>query len=99
MLTCTKTINNKEIDVTDYQAMFVKNIKEKYGELAEQKLRQTVAKLRESLTDPYTGGMSDVSVTGMPASQPQDMRSDPNAEFEKTSLLAKRKKLNRNKKR
>lgn len=71
---------------------------EKYGPLAEQKLRETADRLRESLTDPYSGGMSDVSVTGMPASQPQDMRPDPNAEREKTSLFGKRKQLNKNRK-
>lgn len=73
---------------------------EKYGPLAEQKLRQTADRLRESLTDPYSGGMSDVSVTGR---SPDESRPDINAEFEKTSLFGKRrsqkkKQLNNNRK-
>lgn len=75
------------------RAMF----KKKYGELAEKKLRETAEKLKksfyESLIDPYTGGMSDISVTGR---SPDDRMLDPYAEVEKTSLFRsqKSKKLN-----
>ena len=66
-----------------------RRFKEKYGPLAEKKLKETAARLRESLIDPYTGGMSDVSVTGR---SPDDRRPDVGAEYEKTSLFGQRKK-------
>jgi predicted ABC-type ATPase len=74
-----------------------RRFKEKYGKLAEQKIRETAERLMkaESLTDPYTGGMSDVAVTGGPA---DNVRPDINAEYEKTSLFKKRKQLNNRRK-
>jgi len=70
-----------------------RRFKAKYGKLAEQKIKETAERLMkaESLTDPYTGGMSDVAVTGSP---PDNVRPDINAEYEKTSLFKKRKQLN-----
>ena len=70
-----------------------KLFKEKYGKLAEQKMKETAEKLlrRESLTDPYSGSTSTVATTSGPI---DDQRPDPNAEFEKTSLFRKRKRLN-----
>lgn len=71
-----------------------RRFKDKYGALAEQKLKETAAKLRESLTDPYSGDVSNVTKTSGPL---DSMRPDVNAEFEKTSLFGKRKKqLNKN---
>jgi len=74
-----------------------RRFKAKYGKLAEQKIRETAERLMkaESLTDPYTGGMSDVAVTGGPA---DNVRPDINAEYEKTSLFKKRKQLNNRRK-
>jgi nicotinic acid mononucleotide adenylyltransferase len=65
-----------------------KRFKEKYGKLAEQKMKETVNKLRkESLVDPYMGSL------GMTpnASNIDDVRPDINAEFEKMTLFGKRK--------
>jgi hypothetical protein len=65
-----------------------KRFKEKYGKLAEQKMKETANKLKqESLVDPYMGSM------GMtPNSMNQDeVKPDINAEFEKISLFGKRK--------
>lgn len=74
-----------------------KRFKEKYGKLAEQKLRETAKKIRsESLIDPYTGSMG-----ATPNSMAQDeVRPDINAEFEKMSIFKKvkaRNKLNNKK--
>lgn len=65
-----------------------RRFQEKYGTLAEQKLKETAIRLRESLIDPYSGDVSNVTTTSGPA-DPQ--RPDVNAEFEKTSLFGKRK--------
>lgn len=65
-----------------------KRFKQKYGQLAEQKMKETAEKLRkESLVDPYMGSM------GMTpnASNIDDVKPDINAEFEKMSLFGKRK--------
>lgn len=78
-----------------------KKFRERYGSLAEQKIRETASKLAkcESLDDPYAGGMSDVSVTGGP---PEDVmyggKRMVGADQEKTSLFGKRKRLNTKKK-
>jgi hypothetical protein len=78
-----------------------KKFRERYGSLAEQKIRETASRLAkcESLDDPYTGGMSDVSVTGGP---PEDVmyggKRMVGADQEKTSLFGKRKRLNTKKK-
>lgn len=74
-----------------------KRFKEKYGKLAEQKIRETAQKLRgESLTDPFMGSMG-----ATPNSMAQDdVRPDINAEFEKLSIFKKvrtRNKLNKKK--
>lgn len=65
-----------------------KKFRERYGNLAEQKMKETAAKLskacKESLTDPYSGGMSDVAVTGGP---PEDVRPNPlSTDLEKKSF-------------
>ena len=66
--------------------------KEKYGKLAEQKIRETANRLRkESLIDPYAGGGQGMTPN---SGNVEDMRPDPNAEDEKTSLFRKRKRLN-----
>jgi hypothetical protein len=65
-----------------------RRFKEKYGKLAEQKMKETANKLRkESLVDPYMGSL------GMTpnASNIDDVRPDINAEFEKMTLFGKRK--------
>jgi len=78
-----------------------KKFRERYGSLAEQKIKETASRLAkcESLDDPYTGGMSDVSVTGGP---PEDVmyggKRMVGADQEKTSLFGKRKRLNTKKK-
>lgn len=74
-----------------------KRFKEKYGKLAEQKIRETAQKLkRESLEDPYMGSMG-----ATPNTMNQDeVRPDINAEFEKMSIFKKvkaRNKLNNKK--
>ena len=74
-----------------------RRFREKYGALAEQKIKETASRLTksESLVDPYTGGMSDVSVTGGP---PEDVmyggRKMLAADLEKNSIFGKRKRLN-----
>ena len=68
-----------------------KRFKQKYGQLAEQKLKETAAKLRkESLTDPFDGSMGATPNSG----QVDNVRQDPNAEFEKLSIFGRNKKLN-----
>lgn len=74
-----------------------KRFKEKYGKLAEQKLREAAKKIKsESLIDPYMGSMG-----ATPNSMAQDeVRPDINAEFEKMSIFKKvkaRNKLNNKK--
>jgi hypothetical protein len=68
-----------------------KMFKEKYGKLAEQKIRETAEKLkrtqRESLIDPYIGAPGVTPNAG----NVEYMRPDPNAEDEKTSLFGKKK--------
>lgn len=65
-----------------------KRFKEKYGKLAEQKLKETAEKLRqESLIDPYMGSMGATPN----ASNIEDVKPDINAEFEKASIFGKRK--------
>jgi hypothetical protein len=67
-----------------------KRFKQKYGQLGEQKLKETVAKLKkESLTDPFDGSMGATPNSG----QIDNVRQDPNAEFEKQKIFG-RKKLN-----
>lgn len=69
-----------------------KMFKEKYGKLAEQKIKETAAKLRrESLVDPYAGGGQGATPN---SGNVEDIRPDVNAEDEKTSLFRKRKRLN-----
>jgi len=65
-----------------------KKFKEKYGKLAEQKMKETAEKVRkESLVDPYMGSMG-----ATPNTMNQDeVKPDINAEFEKMSLFGKRK--------
>lgn len=76
-----------------------KRFKERYGQLGEAKLRDTVSKLRktykESMTDPFTGSMATVSsTTGNDTLGTNGV--DINAEREKLSLFGKKKKrLNR----
>lgn len=62
-----------------------RRFREKYGQLAEQKIKETADKLlkKESLTDPYVGGTAMVSATGGP---PEDVRPDQNTELEKLSF-------------
>ena len=64
-----------------------RRFKEKYGKLAEQKIRETAKKLKqESLIDPYDG-----SIGATPNSMNiDDVRPDTNAEYEKTSLFKKK---------
>jgi hypothetical protein len=65
-----------------------KRFKEKYGKLAEQKLKETAEKLKqESLVDPYMGSMGATPN----ASNIEDVKPDMNAEFEKTSIFKKKK--------
>lgn len=65
-----------------------KRFKEKYGKLAEQKIKETAEKLKkESLIDPFMGSMGST-----PNTMAQDeVKPDINAEFEKTALFGKRK--------
>jgi len=65
-----------------------KKFKEKYGKLAEQKMKETAEKVRkESLVDPYMGSMG-----ATPNTMNQDeVKPDINSEFEKMSLFGKRK--------
>lgn len=66
-----------------------RRFKEKYGKLAEQKIKETAAKLKkESLIDPYIGSMGATPN----ASNIDDIKPDINAEFEKLSLLGKKSK-------
>ena len=78
-----------------------RRFKQKYGELAEQKIREAAMKISktrlESLVDPYTGGMSDVSTT----SGPGETNIQPSGvEQEVTSLFGRQisKRLNKGKK-
>ena len=69
-----------------------KRFKAKYGQLADQKLKEAADKLRkESLTDPFDGSMGATPNSG----QIDNVRQDPNAEFEKQKIFG-RKKLNTN---
>jgi len=75
-----------------------KRFKQKYGELADQKIKEAAMKVSktrsESLIDPYTGGMSDVSTT----SGPGESNIQPSGvEQELTSLFGKQisKRLNK----
>lgn len=74
-----------------------KRFKEKYGKLAEQKLRETANRIKsESLIDPYMGSMGSTPN----ASNIDDVRPDINSEFEKMSIFRKvkaRNKLNNKK--
>ena len=69
-----------------------RQFKEKYGKLAEQKIKETAARLRkESLIDPYLGdGQGATPNSG----NVENVRPDPNAEDEKTSLFKRKRKLN-----
>lgn len=69
-----------------------KRFKEKYGKLAEQKMKEAAAKVKnESLVDPYMGsmGMTPNATNG------DDVRPDVNAEFEKLSIFKKVKARNK----
>jgi hypothetical protein len=74
-----------------------KRFKQKYGELADQKMRETANRIKsESLIDPYMGSMGSTPN----ASNIDDVRPDVNAEFEKMSIFRKvkaRNKLNNKK--
>ena len=71
-----------------------KRFKSKYGQLAEQKIKETAEKLRkESLTDPF---MATIGVTPNTMNQDQ-VRPDINAEFEKMAIFKRNKRLNRKK--
>jgi predicted RNA binding protein YcfA (HicA-like mRNA interferase family) len=79
---------NRQIDRWMVKEETRNRFKAKYGYLADKKLKETADRLKkESLTDPFSGGMSDVAVTGGP---PEDIRPDPKAEDEKTSLFGKK---------
>lgn len=69
-----------------------KRFKEKYGKLAEQKIRETAERLKkaqyESLVYPYAGGGQGATPN---SGNVEDIRPDVNAEDEKTSLFRKRK--------
>ena len=69
-----------------------RRFKEKYGKLAEQKIRETAERLKksqyESLVDPYAGGGQGATPN---SGNVEDIRPDINAEDEKTSLFRKRK--------
>jgi hypothetical protein len=69
-----------------------KRFKEKYGKLAEQKMKEAADKVRkESLVDPYMGSMG-----ATPNSMVQDtVKPDINAEFEKLSIFKKVKARNK----
>lgn len=69
-----------------------KRFKEKYGKLAEQKMKEAAAKVKnESLVDPYMGSMG-----ATPNSMVQDVvKPDINAEFEKLSIFKKVKTRNK----
>lgn len=80
-----------------------KKFKEKYGKLAEQKIRETAMKLsacKESLDDPYSGTTAMVSSTGGPpemvSGSPGIITPNIDIEKEKKSLFGKNiKSLNR----
>lgn len=65
--------------------------KQKYGKLAEQKIRETAEKLKrtqkESLIDPYIGAPGVTPNAG----NVENVRPDPNAEDEKLSLFGNKK--------
>jgi Cytidylyltransferase-like len=90
-LDMTGVNGNRQIDRWMVKEETRKRFKAKYGALADKKIKETAEKLfrMESLDDPYSGGMSDVSVTGGP---PEDNRyGQVGAEDEKTSLFKKQK--------
>lgn len=67
-----------------------KRFKQKYGKLAEEKMKETARKLKqESLVDPYMGSMG---ATPNASNIQDDGRPDPNAEFEKMYLFGRKKK-------
>ena len=72
-----------------------RRFKEKYGQLAEQKIRETADRLKkaqyESLVDPYAGGGQGATPN---SGNVEDIRPDINAEDEKTSLFKRKRKLN-----
>lgn len=70
-----------------------RRFKEKYGMLAEKRLRETAEKLKsESLIDPYMGSMG-----ATPNTMVQDVvKPDIDAEFEKASIFGKFRAKNRN---
>jgi predicted RNA binding protein YcfA (HicA-like mRNA interferase family) len=79
---------NRQIDRWMVKEETRRMFKAKYGALADKKIKETADRLkRESLDDPYSGGMSDVSVTGGP---PENVRPDVKAEYEKISLFGKK---------
>lgn len=71
-----------------------RRFRQKYGELADKKLQETALKLsksvKESLYDPMDAPMGATPN----ANNIDDVKPDINAEFEKTSLLKKKKQLN-----
>lgn len=69
-----------------------RRFKEKYGQLAEQKIRETAEKLRrESLIDPYTGGGQGATPN---SGNVENMMPDYSAADETTSLFKRKRKLN-----
>ena len=72
-----------------------KRFKEKYGKLAEQKIKETVEKLRrESLYDPLD---APTGVTPNAGNASDEGRPSIDSEFEKMAVMKPRKKLNTNK--
>ena len=67
-----------------------RRFREKYGALAEQKLRETAARLKKS----YTEALYDPTIAGQGmtpnSGNYDDIMPDPNVPFEKTSLFGKK---------
>ena len=74
-----------------------KRFKEKYGKLAEEKIRETAARLRsEGIYEPYSSsGFTGATPNAGNASD--DGRLDINAEFEKMAIMKPQEKLNKKK--
>jgi hypothetical protein len=73
-----------------------KRFKAKYGQLAEQKMKETVARLRrEGLWDSYTS--SGFTGATPNSGNAESERPDINAEFEKMAIMKPQRKLNKKK--
>ena len=71
--------------------------KAKYGYLAEQKMRETIARLKtEGMYEPY-GSSGFTGATPNAGNASDDGRPDINAEFEKMAIMKPRRKLNKKK--